>query len=108
MSKCNCSDPNCTGVHSHDPLKTLEKNHDFPCTYMFKVIGFYREDLKNDVHKAAEKVLGPLDSSFHPTARPSKNNKYLAVTLDVEVKDAQQVLDVYAGLKALKGLLTVA
>jgi putative lipoic acid-binding regulatory protein len=75
---------------------------------MFKVIGFHRDDLKKEVQTATEHVLGPLEPCFHPTARPSKNNKYLAVTLDVEVESAKQVLDVYAKLKDLKGLLTVA
>jgi len=88
-------------------LRLLEEHHQFPGPFMFKVIGFARGDWKAEVQRAAEAVLGPLPGDAIVRARPSSRGKYLAVTLEVEVAGARQVLDIYRRLKELEGLVAL-
>jgi putative lipoic acid-binding regulatory protein len=92
---------------SQQALELLDKHHQFPGPYMFKVIGFGGEGFAEDVAVAAETVLGPLDRGDCLRVRPSSGGKYLSVTLDVEPASAQQVLDVYTALKRVEGVVVL-
>lgn len=83
------------------------EHHQFPGPYMFKVIGFDDNCFLQRARQAAEAVLGPLSEGNQVRCRPSSGNKYLAVTLDVEVDSPEQVLAVYAGLRQLQGLVVL-
>jgi uncharacterized protein len=89
---------------SKEALDLLEKHHQFPGEYMFKAIGFGGDEFASAVQRAAETVLGPLVPGEHMRARPSSGGRYLAVTLEVEVRDGEQVLAVYQALRAVAGL----
>lgn len=93
----SCSDDKAT-------LALLQEHHQFPCEYMFKVIGFEHDEFAAEVRRAAEVVLGPLLEKGQVRSRPSSGGKYLAVTLEVPVDSAQQVLAIYAGLKKIEGV----
>jgi putative lipoic acid-binding regulatory protein len=56
------------------------------------------------VQTAAEMVLGPLSRGQQVRTRPSSQGRYTAVTLEVWVADAQQVLAVYQALRQVPGL----
>lgn len=88
-------------------VELLEQHHDFPCLYMFKVIGFCHDDFVEEVRAAVEPVLGRLTEGEELRLRPSRGGRYLSVTLEKEVADAGQVLAVYQALKGLQGLVAL-
>jgi putative lipoic acid-binding regulatory protein len=90
---------------SQQALELLDKHHQFPSQYMFKVIGFGGPGFAEDVACAAEAVLGPLDRTSCLRCRPSSGGKYLSVTLEMEMASAQQVLDIYAALRTVQGVV---
>ncbi|MCB2191424.1 MAG: DUF493 domain-containing protein [Deltaproteobacteria bacterium] len=96
-----------TAVERQQALKRLEEHHDFPCVYMFKVIGYNSGELAQEVRRAAETVLGPIMGKNEIRSRPSSGDKYLAVTIETKVESSAQVLDVYDALKALEGLIAL-
>lgn len=99
---CGCNQP----LLSSEALELLEKHHDFPGPYMFKAIGFASDDFTGRAVAAVEGVLGTLEEG-RTRARASSGDKYLSVTMEVEVADSRQVLEVYHALKALEGLVAV-
>lgn len=107
MSGCTCE--KCAGqpVLSAEALALLERHHCFPGPYMFKVIGFGAEGYVDDVRRAAESVLGPIGDDDQLRARASSGGKYVAVTLDVQVRDSHQVLAVYTALRGVAGVVSL-
>ena len=106
VDECPC------GCHKapqeHQALGLLEKYHQFPCDYMFKIIGFAGPDFQDLVRRAAESVLGPLsDPQAQVSCRPSSGGRYLSVTLELNVADASQVLAIYAALKQVQGVVVL-
>lgn len=89
-------------------MELLEKHHQFPGSYMFKVIGFHAEGFQDSVRRAAEMVLGPLESKGELSCRTSREKRYLAVTLEVEVAGAEQVLEIYDALRRVPGIISLA
>jgi putative lipoic acid-binding regulatory protein len=89
-------------------LELLDKHHQFPGSYMFKAIGFNTEEFAEAVRKAAEAVLGPLESKGELRCRLSREKRYLAVTLEVEVEGANQVLEIYDALREVPGVISLA
>ena len=93
---------------SAQALRLLERFHSFPGEYMFKVIGFGGAEFAAAVSAAAQAVLGPLDGAGRRvSSRPSRGGRYTAVTLEVQVAGAQQVLEVYAALRAVQGVVVL-
>lgn len=108
------SEPSTPGPPPADPalsaeaLALLERFHGFPGEYMFKVIGFGGEEFTAAVSAAAEAVLGPVGGPGRRVgSRPSSGGRYTAVTLEVEVTGARQVLEVYAALKRVQGVVVL-
>lgn len=91
-----------------EALKLLERHHKFPGPYMFKAVGYSEVGFEARVRGAVEKVLGPLQEERPMRMRHSSGKKYLSVTLEVEVASAEQVLEVYAGLRQVNGVITIA
>jgi putative lipoic acid-binding regulatory protein len=91
---------------SQEALRLLERHHQFPGEYMFKVIGFAGEGFETAVRQAAQSVLGPLDQDAL-SRRPSRGGRYVSLTLEVEVAQAEQVLAVYAALKQVQGVVVL-
>lgn len=101
----------------------LEATHQFPCHYAVTVIAFNREGLSEAVREAArppgaaaksdESLGGPEaagevdDVIIGYEARASKEGKYLSHRFAVRVVDAGQVLELYARLRSLDGVVTL-
>ncbi|MCA1905633.1 MAG: DUF493 domain-containing protein [Desulfarculus sp.] len=95
-------------ILTQEALRLLERFHDFPGDYIFKVIGFGAEEFTAAVRQAAEAVLGPLaDAGGQLHSRPSRGGRYTAVSLEVKVVDARQVLEVYSALKRVQGVVVL-
>lgn len=102
------SNPACsrlTAAERQAALRMLEDHHCFPCSYMFKVIGYNSGEFAQEARRAAEAVLGPLTDEGSICSRSSGGGKYLAVTIDTKLESPEQVLEVYDGLHALDGMV---
>ena len=83
----------------------LEATHKFPCDYAITVIAFNREAVTAAVRATAARGSG--DEGFRHEARASSGGKYLSHRLAVRVSIADEVLDLYARLKAIDGVVTI-
>lgn len=88
-------------------LALLEAHHTFPGDYSFSVIALNADA----VTAAVRAAIGPSpDQPVGPDAdqvRSSSGGKYLSHRITVEVGDADQVLDIYARLRSVEGVITV-
>ena len=77
--------------------KKLEANHDFPCSYMFKFIVPIRkkEVLLNLLPKVAIKT------------RRSTSNKFVSITLSMEIESSDKVIDIYNQAYQVEGLIAM-
>lgn len=87
-------------------LRTLlTGNHTFPGPYRLKVIGENSPAFQERVVDAASATLDrPV---LEVQVRPSAGNKHVGLTLTLGVNDADEVLKVYAALRALPGVRMV-
>ena len=77
--------------------KKLEANHDFPCSYMFKFIVPIRkkEALLNLLPKVATKI------------KRSTSNKFISITLSMEIGSSDEVIDIYNQVYQVEGLIAM-
>ena len=87
----------------HLPIELLESVHSFPGPYQVKVIGSADDDFVDRVLAA---VHGKIASPTHleHTIRATPGGRHVAVTMVIQVETAQQVREIYAAVKDLKGL----
>lgn len=91
-------------MNSLPPLELLESTHSFPGVYTFKVIGKAEEGFVARVLAAVREALGTMmDCPFREQNTP--NGRFVSVTLEPEVQEASQVLQVYERLKVVPGLV---
>jgi putative lipoic acid-binding regulatory protein len=86
------------------PLELLEANHTFPGPYVFKIIGENKDKFVERVVHETQVELGSLDVPKHST-RLAEGGRHVAVTIEILVEDAPQVLALYARYKALDGVI---
>ncbi|WP_197439587.1 YbeD family protein [Calycomorphotria hydatis] len=88
------------------PRELLESTHEFPCRYMFKVIG---EDDRSFAARVVSLIRDATEMDDDPEfkIRRTKNGRHLSVTLEPEVESADQILKIYEGIYELKGLVMV-
>jgi uncharacterized protein len=84
-------------------MDKLNAVHDFPCSYIFKVIGENSSEFMARVVQAVVQVVGdPAELSMQ--TRESSGGKHLSVTLSVTVEDARSVVAIYDLLAVVKGV----
>lgn len=79
-------------------LHLLESTHSFPGTYMFKVVGYQRNDFVERVLDAAREVIGGAIPVEYRT-RATDSGRHISVTLEPFVDDSDQVLEIYEQLR---------
>lgn len=88
-------------------LALLEATHSFPCAYSVTVIAFNQADVTAEVRRA---VYGgadePEDGGAHHS-QESRGGKYLSHRIAVPVPDARSVLELYARLRVIEGVVTL-
>lgn len=84
-------------------LALLEATHQFPCHYSLTVIAFNADPVTVAVKAAV--VEGAQDHSHQ--AIESKAGKYLSHRFAVKVTDAAHVLEIYARVRSVDGVLTI-
>lgn len=90
---------------SHLPsIELLERTHQFPCSFMLKVIG---KANNNFIARTVALVRTELKLEFDPPyfVREPVSGRHVAVTLEPEVSGAEQVLALYRRLATLEGLV---
>lgn len=81
----------------------LNAVHDFPCTYVFKVIGENSADFMVRTVQAVVHVVGD-PAELNMSTRESSGGKHISVTLSVTVIDAEAVLSIYDMLRKVEGV----
>jgi putative lipoic acid-binding regulatory protein len=85
-------------------IELLESTHRFPGPYLFKVIG--RSD-QGFVARTVAAVRDAVAAEFDPpfSVRETAGGKHVAVTLEVPVQRAEEVIAVYRRVQKLAGLV---
>lgn len=85
-------------------IELLEERHNFPCTFIFKVIGSCEDGFVGRVVCTMRDVLAiEADPPF--IVRQTRSGRHVAITFEPEVEDAHQVLAVYRRLTQVKGVV---
>src|SRR5262245_53503189 len=85
-------------------IELLESTHQFPCPYLFKVIGKNEQGfVARTVAAVRDAVEAEVDTPFK--VREAAGGRHVAVTLEVPVERAEQVLAVYRRVQKLAGLV---
>jgi len=72
---------------------------EFPCSFAVKVMGLNENDYPGFVLEIAQKHVAGLDRDCI-SIRPSKNGKYIAVTLTFLALNKEQIDNIYIELNA--------
>ena len=75
----------------------LEANHDFPCSYMFKFI----------VPLKKKEALIDLLPKMALKIKTSANNKFVSITLSVEMESSENVIDIYNQVYQIEGIIAI-
>lgn len=81
----------------------LEATHQFPCDYALTVIAFNSETVTTALKTA---VASGRESIDHQV-RESRAGKYLSHRFSVSVEGAGAVLELYAVVRAVEGVVTI-
>lgn len=85
-------------------LELLEKTHDFPGPYTFKVIGRVEDGFIARVVVVVRECLGgEVDPPY--SLRVTAGGRHVAITLTPLIFRAEQILAVYRGLRGMAGLV---
>lgn len=83
-------------------LKTqLEDNHTWPAEYLFKFI------VPTDRQKVeeVENAFDGLGAVMH--TKKSKNENYTSISVNVQMENAQQIIDKYKQVAAIEGIISL-
>ena len=86
------------------PAELLESVHDFPCRFTFKAIGRDDRSFAARVVSVVRDELG-MDEDPEFGVNRTASGRHLCVTVEPTVPAAQAVLDIYAQIRALDGLV---
>jgi len=87
-------------------LDLLRAQHDFPGPFMFKVIYKAGPGVGDRVVAAVCEATGIAPPATAPTTRQSGGGKFESMTLDLEVRSAEEVLTVYEILNGFEQVLS--
>jgi putative lipoic acid-binding regulatory protein len=89
-----------------DSLRLLEATHSFPCEFMVKVIGLAEEGFASRVvARIRECQQLAVDPSFRTRVTP--NGRHVSVTVEPEVQSAEEILEIYACVREIRGVVMV-
>lgn len=93
-------------MKSLPPVELLEKSHQLPGPYMFKVIGRVELGFVARVVAAVREELAyAQDPPFK--CRHTTGGRHVSITLEPRVESGSQILAVYSRLQKLTGLVMV-
>jgi uncharacterized protein len=97
-----CSTP----LPTAEALKLLDEHHQFPGPFTFKVIGLWEDEFVSAVKEAAAGVLEKA-SDCKVSTRPSSKGRYVSISLEARIRDSAQVLEMYAALRKVEGVVVL-
>ncbi len=88
---------------SVDPVKfkaLLEESYSWPTYYLFKFIvpSSSEDELKSVFAGKANQKM---------EVRPSKNGNYLSISINILMKSADEVLEIYKAVEKVKGIMSL-
>jgi len=86
-------------------LELLANHHEFPGMFEFRAVVL--PESKSATVTAVAAAVGGEHHVERVTERRSSKGKYVSVRVRVQVESAEMVLEVYAVLKAVRGVMTV-
>jgi putative lipoic acid-binding regulatory protein len=86
-------------------IDLLEANHAFPCQFFVSVIARNDDAIEGAVLIAARGDA--IHASVSHERKPSSGGKYMSHRLEVPCATADEVLSLYARLRAVDGVITV-
>ncbi|HVR60250.1 MAG TPA: DUF493 domain-containing protein [Polyangia bacterium] len=88
-------------------IELLEANHAFPCQFSFSVIATGDQTTTDRIlQELARGAETPLPGDAHQKV-PSAGGKYISHRLLIPCRSADEVLDLFARLRAVSGVVTV-
>ena len=85
-------------------IELLERTHDFPGRFVFKVIGRVENGFAARVVAAVREELACEVDPPH-RMREAVGGRHVAVTLEPDIESAEQVLAVYRRVRGIPGLV---
>ena len=83
----------------------LEATHQFPCAYFLTVIALHDAGITERLVEAVKRID---EESHRPTSsQPSSGGKYVSHRFSVRVAGAADVLELYALVRTVEGVVTV-
>ena len=90
--------------NQHPPRELLDETHSFPCRFTFKAIGLANDDFALRVVAAVRATLAQdFDAPYE--LRETSGGRHVAVTIEPWVESSQQVIEIYAAIRNLDGLV---
>lgn len=86
------------------PKDLLEQMHSFPGKFVFKAIGKSEDDFALRVVAAVRAALEHDFDSPHEV-RTTSGGRHTAVTIEPWIESSVQVIDVFAAIRGLEGLV---
>lgn len=90
-------------------LALLEATHSFPCAYSVTVIAFNSASVTAEVRRVAYDSMDDSEGvgAGSHQSQESQGGKYVSHRLAVPVPDARSVLELYARLRVIEGVVTL-
>ncbi len=88
-------------------IDLLEANHAFPCSFSLSVIARSDDAVEAALLAAAAVGLGERLGGDAHHRKPSAHGKYVSHRLSVPCQTAEAVLDLFARLRAVDGVITI-
>jgi putative lipoic acid-binding regulatory protein len=85
-------------------LRLLEETHDFPCEFMFKVIGLADDQFVQRVVLTVRQ-LQQMDEDPPFRFRQTPSGRHIAVTLEPQVASAEEVMAIYREIRQIEGVI---
>ena len=81
--------------------KPLDELVEFPCDFTFKIIGMDSEDFVSKIITQITAHAGKPLNVVSSECKKSSNNKYTSLTLILNVKESQDIYDVYEACQTM-------
>lgn len=78
--------------------RALDELVDFPCVFQFKAVGVAARGFVGDLLDRVGDVLGREVRDDEHTVRQSAKGRYKSVTIEIEVRDGDEIYDIYAAM----------
>jgi putative lipoic acid-binding regulatory protein len=88
-------------------IELLEANHAFPCQFSLSVIARSDEAVEAALLAAAAAGTAQTMGELAHERRPSTHGKYVSHRLNVPCASAEAVLELFARLRAVDGVITI-